>query len=528
MDNGIMREISLIYKRFSHKISRIEQQLIFENSDMMITKHRVKISTPFIINGDVVLDDGYWALWFTFWGKWHDIGKFYPPEEKFTGYYCDIITPMRRLSDSEIEITDLCLDLWISPDGNYTILDEDEFDEAVRSNWIDNSLIQRAKSELATLIESVKLGEFPPDFVKSYELLLQNRREERKTGKTGKKLLTSRLPYFPSFKEVRPMAATNDSMRIFSGRAHPELAKEIASILDVPLGEVKISTFPNTETHVQIEESMRGCDIYIIQPTSAPANENLMELLIMIDAFRRASAKQINAVVPYYGYARQDHKSTGREPISARLVADLLTVAGADRVVSVDLHATQIQGFFHIPMDHLTAAPILSNYFKERKLENPVLVAPDVGRAKLVDKYVRIMDMPLVVMHKRRSGVGGINVEVVEVIGDVSGKTPILIDDEIASGSIIGQVKALVNKGANKAYIAATHPIFVGKFLERLSDPDVEEVVVTNTVPVPLEKRIPKITILSIAPLLAEVISRIHNNLSVSRVFSKHHIDFAV
>lgn len=325
------------------------------------------------------------------------------------------------------------------------------------------------------------------------------------------------------------MASTNDSMRIFSGKAHPELAKEVVSILDVPLGSIRISTFPDTETHVQIEESIRGCDIYIIQPTSPPVNENLMELLVMIDAFRRASAKQITAVVPYYGYARQDHKSTGREPISAKLVADLLTVAGADRVVSVDLHATQIQGFFHIPMDHLTAAPILANYFKERNLGNPVLVAPDSGRVKLVEKYINILDMPMVFTHKRRSGVGGLDVESVAVIGEVEGKTPIIIDDMIASGStIIGQVKALINRGANKAYVASTHPVLVGKSLERLSDSDVEEVVVTNTIPVPLEKRIPKITILSIAPLLAEVTSRIHNNLSVSRVFSKHHIDFAV
>jgi len=321
----------------------------------------------------------------------------------------------------------------------------------------------------------------------------------------------------------------NDNFRLFCGRANPSLGQEIAEILGICPGDIKISTFPDTELHVQIDESCRGADIYIVQSTCPPVNENLMELLVMIDAFRRASARQITAVIPYYGYARQDHKSTGREPISAKLVADLITVAGANRVISVDLHATQIQGFFSIPMDHLTAVPTLAGYFKDKKPENSVIVSPDVGRAKLADKYAMLLGLPMALMHKRRSGVGGGTMEVVDIVGDVKGKTPIIIDDLIASGSIIEHAKALVNAGSQPACIAVTHPVLVGKSLERLSHPAAEEVIVTNTIPVCEEKRLGgKIKVLSIAPLLAKVIQRVHQNLSVSKVFIEEQFDFPV
>lgn len=318
--------------------------------------------------------------------------------------------------------------------------------------------------------------------------------------------------------------------RLFAGRANPTLAKEIAAILGVELGKISIGPFPNSETRVQIEESIRGTDIYIIQPTSEPANENLMELLITIDAMKRASAYQITAIIPYFGYARQDHKTTGREPISAKLVANLLTTAGASRVMAIDLHVPQIQGFFDIPMDHLTALTTLANYFLEKEIENGVIVAPDVGRAKLAEKYSKILRLPLAIMHKRRNGADGQDVEFVELVGDVKGKTPIIIDDEIATGgSIYEQAQALAEAGAKPAYVSVAHGVLVGPALERLKHPSILEVVTTDTIPVPAEKRIGgKIKVLSIAPLLAEAILRVHQHRSVSQVFREQHLDFAV
>ena len=318
--------------------------------------------------------------------------------------------------------------------------------------------------------------------------------------------------------------------RLFAGRANPALAKEIAARLGVELGKISIIPFPNSETGVQIEESIRGTDIYIIQPTCQPANENLMELLVTIDAMKRASARQITAVIPYFGYGRQDRKATGREPISAKLVADLLTTAGANRVVVVDLHATQIQGFFDIPADHLTALATLANYFREKRIENGVITAPDMGRAKVAEKYADILGLPLAFMHKRRSGVGGQQVEFVELIGDVVGKTPIIVDDEIATGgTIYEQVQALEKAGANPAYVGTTHPVLVGPALERLNHPAIREIVVTDTIPVPVEKQLDgKIKVVSIAPLLAEAILRIHQQRSVSQVFFDQKLIFPV
>ena len=318
--------------------------------------------------------------------------------------------------------------------------------------------------------------------------------------------------------------------RLFAGTANPTLAKEIAGILGVELGKITIRAFPNSETCIQIEESIRGTDIYIIQPTCTPANDHLMQLLITIDAMKRASARQINAVIPYFGYGRQDRKATGREPISAKLVANLLTVAGANRVVAVDLHVAQLQGFFDIPADHLTAVTTLANYFKGKEIDDGVIVAPDVGRAKLAEKYMDILGLPMAFMHKRRTGIGGQEVKSVEIVGDVKGKTPIMTEDEIATGgTVYEQVRALERAGANPAYVSVTHPVLVGPFRERLSYPAIREVVVTDTIPVPEEKRLGgKIKVLSIAPLLAEAILRIHQCRSVSQVFSEQKIVFPV
>tara|TARA_B100001105_G_scaffold92678_2_gene73753 strand:- start:834 stop:1829 length:996 start_codon:yes stop_codon:yes gene_type:complete len=322
----------------------------------------------------------------------------------------------------------------------------------------------------------------------------------------------------------------NRDFRLFTGRANPELGKEIGSILGVELGKIAIATFPDSEIHVQIEESIRGADIYIVQPTCEPVNDNLMELLIVMDALKRASARQITAVIPYFGYARQDHKSTGREPISAKLVANLLASAGADRIISVDLHATQIQGFFDIPFDHLTALATLASYLKEKHVENGVIVSPDVGRAKFAEKYADLLELPMALMHKRRAGVGGTDVEVkAEIIGDVRGRTPIIIDDLIASGSIYKHADSLVAEGANPAYISITHPVLTDDSTQRLNRPSIQEIVTTNTIPVPAEKQIDgKVSVLSIAPLLAEAILRIHKHKSVSKVFLDQQVIFPV
>ena len=326
------------------------------------------------------------------------------------------------------------------------------------------------------------------------------------------------------------MDNVNRDFRLFTGRANPELGKEIGSILGVELGKIAIATFPDSEIHVQIEESIRGADIYIVQPTCEPVNDNLMELLIVMDALKRASARQITAVIPYFGYARQDHKSTGREPISAKLVANLLASAGADRIISVDLHATQIQGFFDIPFDHLTALATLASYLKEKNIENGVVISPDVGRAKFAEKYADLLGLPMALMHKRRAGIGGIEVEVkAEIIGDVQGRTPIIIDDLIASGSIYQHADSLVAEGANPAYISITHPVLTGNATQRLNRSSIHEIVTTNTIPVPAEKQINgKVSVRSIAPLLAEAILRIHRHKSVSKVFLDQQVIFPV
>jgi ribose-phosphate pyrophosphokinase len=321
----------------------------------------------------------------------------------------------------------------------------------------------------------------------------------------------------------------NGDIKLISGSANPELGEEIAKILGIQLCEIHTSRFADTETHVQVEDSVRGKHVFIIQPTCPPVNENLMELLIVTDACKRASARQTTVVVPYYGYGRQDHKSTGREPISAKLVADLITVAGADRLVSVDLHSAPIQGFFNIPMDHLTAVPILARYFRKKEFKNSVIVAPDAGRTKLAEKYTDILQIPMAVMTKRRKGVGGKEVDFFNIMGNVKGKTAIIIDDVIASGSITSEADMLAKAGAKEVYMSITHPILVGPALERLKNSALKELVVTNTVPVPGEKLTGgKVKVLSIAPLLAKVIRNIYQNQSVSGLFLKEKIIFPV
>jgi ribose-phosphate pyrophosphokinase len=324
-------------------------------------------------------------------------------------------------------------------------------------------------------------------------------------------------------------ALLSDELRLITGRANPELAKEIASILGVPLCDTRISTFADSETHVQVEESLRGKDVFIIQPTCPPVNENLMELLVTIDACNRASAKQITAIVPYYGYGRQDHKTTGREPITAKLVADIITVAGANRVVSVDLHAAPIQGFFNIPMDHLTAVPMLAVYFKKPRFKDAVVVSPDLGGTKLAEKYTDILHLPMAVMTKRRRGIGGKDVEFFVSMGNVKGKTVIITDDVITSGSTMKLVEILLDSGAKDVYMAITHPILAENALKRIRASSVKQIVVTNTIQVPLRKQLNgKIKVLSIAPLLAKTILNIHLNRSVSQIFKEQNIVFPV
>jgi ribose-phosphate pyrophosphokinase len=322
----------------------------------------------------------------------------------------------------------------------------------------------------------------------------------------------------------------SDRFRLFCGRASPALALEVADLLGRELCEVRFQTFHEGEVHVQIEQSVRGVDAYVIQPTCLPVNDNLVELLVLIDALRRASVATITAVIPYFGYARQDHKSTGREPITAKLVANLLTTAGADRVLSIDLHSTQIQGFFDIPVDHLTAVTTLSRHLRDHfDLSNGVVVASDVGRAKMADKYAMILELPMVVVHKRRSGVAGLRVEVVDIVGDVAGKTPVLIDDVIASGSIYQQADALVEAGSEPVIISVSHGVLVGEAVQRLHRPSVQALVTTNTVPVPDCKRMNgAVKVLTIAPLLADAIARIHNRQSVSEVFRAEQLEFPV
>lgn len=307
---------------------------------------------------------------------------------------------------------------------------------------------------------------------------------------------------------------------IFSGNSNPELGQEIAGYLGVGLGRVKLSKFSNGEIYVRFLESVRGADAFLIQTMCAPVNAHLMELLVMIDALKRASTERISAVIPHYGYARQDKKTTAREPITAKLIADLLTVAGADRVLTMDLHAGQIQGFFDVPVDHLTSLPVLTGYFKEKNFDDLVIVSPDVGRVKLAKKFADKLGAELAILHKTRPAH---NVaEIGHVIGDVRNKTALLVDDMIdTAGTICEGAKTLVESGAKRVLASATHPILSGPAIERISASPIEELVVTNTVPVDHLNDLPKIKVLSIAQIFAQTILNVYEDASVSAIFEE-------
>jgi len=310
-----------------------------------------------------------------------------------------------------------------------------------------------------------------------------------------------------------------DELKVFTGNAHPALAQAVVDYLGIPLGECEVFEFSNENIFVRILENVRQRDVFVIQPLSSPVNKNLVELLIMLDALKRASAGRITAVLPYYGYGRTDKKDQPRVPITARLVADLLTVAGANRVLTVDLHAEQIQGFFNIPVDELTALNILSRYFKEKTFDDLVVVATDIGITKRSRDLAAKLNAPLAIMEKRR--IGNVDrTETLNVIGEVEGKVALTVDDEIdTAGSLISTVSALEARGVGEIYACCTHPIFSGPAIQRIASCSVKEVVVTDTLPVFGEKKLDKITVLPIAPLLGEAIHRIHTGLSVGAMF---------
>ncbi len=323
----------------------------------------------------------------------------------------------------------------------------------------------------------------------------------------------------PTPQPILPSLTDNNRLRLLSGSANIPLAQEVARYLGMDLGPMVRKRFADGELYIQIQESIRGCDVYLLQPTCRPVNDHLMELLIMIDACRRASARQITAVIPYYGYARADRKTAGRESISAKLVANLITQAGASRVLAMDLHSAQIQGYFDIPLDHVYGSPILIDYLSSKQLPDLVVVSPDVGgvaRARAFAK--KLDDAPLAIIDKRRQAH---NVaEVMNVIGDVSGKTAVLVDDMIdTAGTILEGAKILKENGARQVYACATHAVFSPPAIERLSSGLFEEVIVTNTIPVSEELRFPQLTVLSVANLLGETIWRIHEDSSVSSMF---------
>jgi len=310
-----------------------------------------------------------------------------------------------------------------------------------------------------------------------------------------------------------------DELKIFTGNANPALAGAVAEYLDIPLGKCEVLQFSNENTFVRILENVRSRDTFVVQPICSPVNQSLVELLIMIDALKRASAGRITAVVSYYGYGRTDKKDQPRVPITARLVADLLTVAGANRILTVDLHAAQIQGFFNIPVDELTAIGIISNYFKQKNLKDLVVVATDIGSTKRARDYAAKLNATLAIMEKRRIG-NADQTETLNIIGDVAGKIALTVDDEIdTAGSLVNTVSALLKNGAREVYACCTHPLFSGPAIERIAASPVKEVVDTDTIPDNGRKKLDKITVLPIAPLLGEAIKRIHTGQSVGELF---------
>jgi ribose-phosphate pyrophosphokinase len=322
-----------------------------------------------------------------------------------------------------------------------------------------------------------------------------------------------------TLESALPSVADQNRLRLFSGSANVSLAQEIARYLGLDLGPMVRKRFADGEIYIQIQESIRGCDVYLIQPTCHPVNDHLMELLILIDACRRASARQITAVIPYYGYARADRKTAGRESITAKLVANLIAGAGANRILAMDLHSAQIQGYFDIPCDHVYGSPVILDYLQRKQLSDLVVVSPDVGgvaRARAFAK--KLNDAPLAIIDKRRQAH---NVaEVMNVIGDVKGKTAVLVDDMIdTAGTMTEGGRLLRREGARQVYACSTHAVFSPPAVERLSSGVFEEVIVTNTIPVPEEKRFKQLTVLSVANLLGETIWRVHEDSSVSSMF---------
>ncbi len=308
--------------------------------------------------------------------------------------------------------------------------------------------------------------------------------------------------------------------KIFTGNSHIELAKEIADKLGKPLGKATVTKFSDGEISVNIWESVRGDDVYIIQSTCNPVNDNLMELLIMIDAMKRASAGRINAILPYYGYARQDRKAKARDPITAKLVADLIVAAGADRVLTMDLHANQIQGYFDIPVDHLLGMPIIAKYFIEKDIEDLVVVSPDHGSVTRARNLAEYLNCPIAIIDKRRPEPN--KSEIMNIIGNIDGKNCIIIDDMIdTAGTICNAANAIKDLGAKAVFAAATHPVLSGPAVERLEASAIEELVLLNTVPLPEDKKLDKMTFLSVAPLFAEAITRVFTNGSISVLFDK-------
>jgi len=310
-----------------------------------------------------------------------------------------------------------------------------------------------------------------------------------------------------------------DELKVFTGNAHPVLAQGICDYLDMPLGQAEVFEFTNENIFVRIMENVRERDVYVIQPISSPVNKNLMELLIMLDALRRASAARITAVVPYFGYGRTDKKDQPRVPITARLIADMITVAGANRLLTVDLHAGQIQGFFTIPVDELTALYMLGNYFETKALKNLVVVATDIGISKRARDLAERLSTPLAIIEKRRVGNGN-KAETLNIIGAVAGMQALLIDDEIdTAGSLVTAAAALRKAGATEIYACCTHPVFSRSASKRIANSPIKEVVVSDTIPIQESKRNDKITVLSMASLLGEAIHRIHAGLSVGAMF---------
>ena len=312
----------------------------------------------------------------------------------------------------------------------------------------------------------------------------------------------------------------NDSLKVFAGSSNPALAGAVCKYLEIPLGGAKIDTFPDGEKHIRVEDDVRGTDCFVVQSTCRPVDEHLVELLIYLDCLKRASARRTTAVIPYFGYARQDRKDEGRVPITAKLVANLIATAGANRVLAIDLHAHQLQGFFDIPVDHLTGELVLSKYFRDKKISNLTVVSPDVGNIRIASKYASHLGGELAIVHKRR--MSGSEVKAYEMIGQVKGRNVLMCDDIIATaGTVCGAAKLVKDRGAEKVYVGATHGVFAPQAIERLAEAPIDEVVVTDTIPLNEEaKKIGRIKVLSVAAMLGEAVRRIHRNESVSSLFN--------